>query len=282
MTTLEGKVALITGGGRGIGRGIAIALAKAGADVAITDVDHISSAEQQYGTSEVGGLAAAQKTLEEINAVGRRAIAMHADVIRKKDTQHMVAETVRQFGGLNILVCNAGVISLSRVEEMSEEIWDLTLDVNVKGVFLSCQAAIPVLKTQGNEGCIINIASVAGKNGSCSTSALLRLSELFQSPRIERRNIDSRCLTVHDQFCHCFPGGRSIEHTPDTMPGCHESPFHSRHLSYQWQTIFSNGTIAGLFGQHFCCSQWWRKRRRDCPQAITDAGLHVHHRWIDW
>ncbi len=165
MTTLEGKVALITGGGRGIGRGIAIALAKAGADVAITDVDHISSAEQQYGTSEVGGLAAAQKTLEEINAVGRRAIAMHADVIRKKDTQHMVAETVRQLGGLNILVCNAGVISLSKVEEMSEEIWDLTLDVNVKGVFLSCQAAIPVLKTQGNEGCIINIASVAGKNG---------------------------------------------------------------------------------------------------------------------
>ena len=162
----EFKVALITGGGRGIGRGITIALAKAGADVAITDVDHISSAEQQYGTSEVGGLAAAQKTLEEINAVGRRAIAMHADVIRKKDTQHMVAETVRQLGDLNILVCNAGVISLSRVEEMSEEIWDLTLDVNVKGVFLSCQAAIPVLKTQGNEGCIINIASVAGKNGS--------------------------------------------------------------------------------------------------------------------
>ena len=166
MTILEGRVALITGGGRGIGRGIAIALAKAGADIAITDIDQVSVAEQQYGTEAIGGLTAAQKTLQEIKALGRRAIVMQADVRNKKETQQMVAETVRQLGSLNILVCNAGVISLKKVEEMSEETWDFTLDVNIKGVFLSCQAAIPVLKSQGNERCIINIASIAGKRGS--------------------------------------------------------------------------------------------------------------------
>ena len=166
MTSLEGKVALITGGGRGIGRGIAMALAKAGADIAITDVDQIASAEQQYGTEEIGGLRAAQKTRDEITAMGRRAIAMQADVRKKADTQGMVAETVRQLGALNILVCNAGVISISTVEELSEESWDLILDVNAKGVFLSCQAAIPVLKSQDDGGCIINIASNAGKIGN--------------------------------------------------------------------------------------------------------------------
>ena len=77
----------------------------------------------------------------------------------------MVQETVSRLGALHILVCNAGVVSVSPVETMTEETWDLTFAVNVKGVFLSCQAAIPTLKTHG-KGCIINIASIAGKNGS--------------------------------------------------------------------------------------------------------------------
>ena len=76
----------------------------------------------------------------------------------------MVEETIEQLGHLHILVCNAGVITLSLVEALSEEAWDLTFAVNAKGVFLSCQAAIPVMKAQ-NGGCIINIASIAGKMG---------------------------------------------------------------------------------------------------------------------
>jgi meso-butanediol dehydrogenase/(S,S)-butanediol dehydrogenase/diacetyl reductase len=76
----------------------------------------------------------------------------------------MIDETTRELGNLHILVCNAGVVSLSTVEAMTEDAWDLTFAVNVKGVFLSCQAAIPVMKAQGS-GCIINTASVAGKNG---------------------------------------------------------------------------------------------------------------------
>jgi meso-butanediol dehydrogenase/(S,S)-butanediol dehydrogenase/diacetyl reductase len=76
-----------------------------------------------------------------------------------------VGDTVARLGKLDILVCNAGVVHISAVETMSEAAWDLTMDVNVKGVFLSCKAALPELKRSG-EGCIITIASVAGKNGA--------------------------------------------------------------------------------------------------------------------
>ena len=169
MTQLNGKVTLVTGGGRGIGRGIATALAEAGADVAIADIEQLNSTAQQYGTATVGGLSAAQETVEDIKKLGRRSIALQADVTNKADTTRMVEETVRQLGTLDILVCNAGVVSIAEVETMTEEAWDLTFDVNVKGVFLSCQAAIPVMKARG-AGCIINIASVAGKNGAAGLS----------------------------------------------------------------------------------------------------------------
>jgi meso-butanediol dehydrogenase/(S,S)-butanediol dehydrogenase/diacetyl reductase len=165
MTPLTGQVALVTGGARGIGRGITLALAQAGADVAIADVEHISSTAQQYSTATVGGYTAAQQTAAEITALGRRSLAIQADVRAKADTTRMVEETVSRLGALHILVCNAGVVSVSPVEAMTEETWDLTFAVNVKGVFLSCQAAIPAMKSQGR-GCMINIASIAGKNGA--------------------------------------------------------------------------------------------------------------------
>lgn len=164
MRPLEGKVALVTGGGRGIGRGIALALAEAGAGVAIAEIDKLSSSAHQYGTPLVGGLKSARETVREIVSQGRRSTAIQADVRCKNDTQRMVEETTRQLGGLNILVCNAGVVTVAPIETLPEEVWDLTLAVNAKGVFLSCQAAIPVMRA-GQGGCIINIASVAGKTG---------------------------------------------------------------------------------------------------------------------
>jgi meso-butanediol dehydrogenase / (S,S)-butanediol dehydrogenase / diacetyl reductase len=164
MAQLDEMVALITGGARGIGRGIALALAQAGADIAIADVEQLSSTAQQYGTAAVGGMTAAETTVADIRVLGRRATAIQADVREKRDVERMVDEAVRQLGGLNILVCSAGVVSRCCVEAMTEERWDLTFAVNVKGVFLSCQAAIPVMRGRGG-GCIINLASVAGKNG---------------------------------------------------------------------------------------------------------------------
>jgi meso-butanediol dehydrogenase/(S,S)-butanediol dehydrogenase/diacetyl reductase len=165
MTTLTGKVALVTGGGRGIGRGICLALAQAGADIAIAEVNQLGSAAQQYGDARISGFTAARETVAEIEALGRKAIAIEADVTRKSDTLRMVDDTVRHLGRLDVLACNAGVVSISTVEKMPEDAWDVTMAVNAKGVFLSCQAAIPHFKRNGG-GCIINIASVAGKNGA--------------------------------------------------------------------------------------------------------------------
>jgi meso-butanediol dehydrogenase/(S,S)-butanediol dehydrogenase/diacetyl reductase len=162
---LANKVALITGGARGIGRGIALALADEGADIAIAEVDRVASAAQQYGEAALSGYRHAQATADEIKARGRRAIALEADVTVWADIQRATEDTVAQLGPLDILVCNAGVVHLATVETMSEEEWDLTMGVNTKGVFLSCKAALPHLKTRP-DACIINIASVAGKNGA--------------------------------------------------------------------------------------------------------------------
>jgi meso-butanediol dehydrogenase/(S,S)-butanediol dehydrogenase/diacetyl reductase len=163
-TTLASKIALVTGGARGIGRGIALALADAGADVAVADVDTLAVGAQHYGDARVSGFEYAQRTAAEIGERGRRALAIAADVTSKADCESMVAATVHELGGLDVLVCNAGVVSIAPVAAMDEATWDLTFAVNVKGVFLSCQAAIPTLVARG--GCIINIASVAGKNGA--------------------------------------------------------------------------------------------------------------------
>lgn len=146
--SLQGRVALVTGGGRGIGRGIALQLARAGADVAVVDVR----------------VELAEETAAEVRALGRRALAVRADVTSEGDTQTMVARTVAELGSLDVAVNNAGVISIATVDQLSEEAFDHVLDVNVKGVFLSCKAELPQMRKQGF-GRIVNVASTAGKAG---------------------------------------------------------------------------------------------------------------------
>ena len=145
---LQGKCVLVTGAGKGIGRGMAVRLAQHGADVAVADID----------------LGLAEETAALVRAQGRRAVAVRADVTKLADCEAMVAATVDTLGGLDIAVNNAGVISLATVADLTEAAWDRVMDINVKGVFLSCKAELPALHARGG-GAIVNISSTAGLNG---------------------------------------------------------------------------------------------------------------------
>lgn len=139
---------MVTGGGRGIGEGIVKRLAEAGCDVAVVDVI----------------LENAEKVAADVQAMGRRAVAVQADVTQWDQTQAMVAQTIEKLGKLDIAVNNAGVISIKSVAELTDEDWDFVNDVNAKGVFLCCKAEQEPMKEQG-WGRIINVASIAGKEG---------------------------------------------------------------------------------------------------------------------
>lgn len=155
---LEGKVALITGGGTGIGRASALALAREGVHIAIN-----------YSRSQTE----AEKTAADVKALGPSAITIQADVSQDTAAREMVRKTVDALGRIDILVNNAGFtkkIALSDLESVTEEVWDKTLAVNLKGVFFCCRAAAPYMKKQG-DGSIINIASIAGIRGTGSSIA---------------------------------------------------------------------------------------------------------------
>lgn len=145
---LRGKVGYVTGGGRGIGRGIALALAREGVSVLVADID----------------VAAARKVASEVSELGVKGFAMSLDVTQVNDATRLRNTLKDEFGRLDIAVNSAGVISVQRVEEMSEAEWDRIMNVNAKGTFLCCQAAIPLLR-RSDAGTIVNIASVSGKDG---------------------------------------------------------------------------------------------------------------------
>jgi 3-oxoacyl-[acyl-carrier protein] reductase len=148
-------VAIVTGGGRGIGRAIALRLAAEGANIVIADVD----------------LAAAQDVAGAAQSLGCQALAVETDVSRKAQVQSMVEAALRRFGQLDILVNNAGAAGPdAAVEDVAEEDWDRTLAVHLKGTFLCCQAVLPHMKAR-HYGRIVNMASVAGKEGNARSSA---------------------------------------------------------------------------------------------------------------
>ncbi len=161
---LQGKVALVTGGGRGIGRGIVLALAQEGADIAVVETDTLDSPNNQYGTKEINGFASAKEAAQEVKNLGRRAIAIKADVSKPDQIEAMFKQATAELGQIDILVNNAGVVHVANVEEYPVDAWDLTMDVNIRAMFLCCKAVIPKMKAQGG-GKIINVASIAGKNG---------------------------------------------------------------------------------------------------------------------
>jgi len=158
---LHGKLALVTGAARGLGRAIAVALADAGCDVAVSDIAREADGATPYTLASGDDLA---ETARAVAQRGRRSAAITADVTSAADVGRMMAETERRLGGLDILIANAGIIAAGPVAAMDEAQWDRIFAVNVKGVFLSARAAIPLLGKRGG-GRIVTIASVAGKTG---------------------------------------------------------------------------------------------------------------------
>jgi 3-oxoacyl-[acyl-carrier protein] reductase len=152
---LRGKVALVTGGSRGIGLAVASALIAEGVNVVVTGRDdaHLAEARTQLGTGGPG-----------------QGDAVRADVRRFADAEHAVAAAVTRFGGLDILVNNAGIGIFAPVAEMAPEQWAAIIDTNLTGVYNCCHAAIPRLRTRGG-GYIINISSLAGTNPFAGAAA---------------------------------------------------------------------------------------------------------------
>ena len=155
--SLEGKVAIVTGGGTGIGRGITLEFAKAGADVVVASRK----------------LANLEKVAEEVTILGKRSLAIQTDISRKADVDNLVQRVMDEFGVIDILVNNAGVLAKVNLLESTEDDWDYVIDTNLKGYYL-CSQAVSKRMVERKRGNIINIASTAafeGCNSYCISKA---------------------------------------------------------------------------------------------------------------
>jgi 3-oxoacyl-[acyl-carrier protein] reductase len=151
---LTDRIALVTGGSRGIGKAVVNLLASCGAHIVVN-----------YLTDE----AAATATVNLAQAHGVQALAVQADVGRLDQAERLVQQTVEQFGRIDFLICNAGIWKGAAVESISEELWDKTLNINLKGTWSVCRAAVPLMKKQ-KFGRIVIVSSTAGQRGEANVS----------------------------------------------------------------------------------------------------------------
>mgnify|MGYP001594842469 CR=1 FL=1 len=150
MAELKDKVAIVTGARRGMGKAHALTLAKAGAKVVVADISKEDC----------------EKVVKEVEKEGGEALAVKCDVTKKEEIEQMVQAAVKKWGKVDILVNNAGIAEFASFLEMTEEQWDRTLDINLKGYFLCAQATAKEMVKQKSGGVIVNIASVAmGQQG---------------------------------------------------------------------------------------------------------------------
>jgi NAD(P)-dependent dehydrogenase (short-subunit alcohol dehydrogenase family) len=146
---LAGQAAIVTGGGRGIGRATALELARLGADIAIAELDTPN----------------AERTAGDVAKLGRRALVVPTDVTKRADLAAMTERTRAEFGRIDILINNAGIYRAAATLDVTEEHWDAIFDINAKAVFFATQAVLPVM-IAARRGAIVSLASMAGKIGS--------------------------------------------------------------------------------------------------------------------
>lgn len=196
---LVDKVALVTGGGRGIGRAIALGLAREGADVAIS-----SRTREEV-----------ERVADELGKAGRKSLAIPADVTKADQVRRMVQKTLDTFGRIDILVNNAGYARHLPLAELTEEVWDATMGVNLKGVFLTTQAVLPGMVSR-KSGCVITIASISGHRGyrGCSAycAAKAGVIALMETLALEVREHHIKVHTIS-------PGAVDTKMRADNHPG---------------------------------------------------------------
>jgi NAD(P)-dependent dehydrogenase (short-subunit alcohol dehydrogenase family) len=159
MGMLDGKIALVTGAGGGLGRAHAILLAKEGAKVVVND---LGGARDGTGASA----SMADGVVDEINAAGGQAVAHYGSVTSKEDAQSMVQAAVDSFGKIDILIANAGILRDKSFKNMTDDMWDVVMDVHLRGTYLVTKIAYDVMIEQGTGGRIIMTSSTSGLLGN--------------------------------------------------------------------------------------------------------------------
>lgn len=150
---LKDKVAIVTGAGQGIGRGIALKLAEKGADVVVSDIN----------------METAVRTAKEVESLGRRALALKTDVSKRGEVEGMVVATLEEFGKIDILINNAGIARSAMLLKLTDEAWDEVLAVNLKGVFYTTQV-VAAHMIEAGYGKIVNISSIYARTGTTGDS----------------------------------------------------------------------------------------------------------------
>ena len=193
---LDGKVAIVTGGGRGIGRAVALALAKNGASVVVS----------ARTTAEIEDVA------QEVRELGQKALAAQADVSSETDVSDLVARTLEAFGRMDILVNNAAAnLPVRHVKDLTLAEWNRVVEVNLTGPFLCCRAVLPTMMKQ-HSGKIINVSSIGGRRGAAGRSpyrptkaALINFTECLAA-EVKQYGIDVNCVC---------PGGTATQMMTD-------------------------------------------------------------------